>query len=474
MNYVGIDVGSSSTKGVLVSDEFKIIRRAYKSHNLSVLNGKSTVNPEIFYKETIEIIKELVDDSFKNKISKIIISGFESISFIGINGLEVIPAMTYLDTRADLILKDVKKIIDDETIFSISKNRVSSIFEGYKLIYAFMINKRKFGKVWKVLDVPRYVSYRLTGKGVIDKTAAMLFAPFYDVNKEDWNEDFIESFKIDRNIFPEIYESHEEAGIIKNDLGEKLNIKDATVLTGAQDAYSQMLSSGIIDENEASLIYGTTAVFDLIHSGKKFSKNFVNTRHIVPGKYIIEAAMFNTGSLISWFEKTFNIKVKEMDKKIIKLKRPSNIITVPFFSGERAPIWNNNIKGSINYIDLNTKTEDIYLSVLEAMGYWLKYVISELESLDFTIEKIYSSGGGTVSKIWPKIVSDISDRKQLIVKDAGAEMGDVFIGLYSDRVIKNYREIKDMVKIGKKVEPNDAINKMYLKNFKIFNKLINK
>ncbi len=468
MNYIGIDIGSSSTKGVLVSDEFKILKSIKKDHQIFIKNKKSTVKGDLFYKESIEIIRELVKYS-KEKIGKITFSGFESISFLDKNGNEIFPSITYLDTRADSIIPKIQNIIEEDEIIKISRNRISSIFEGYKLLLEFFKNQNKFKNVFTILDVPRYVVFKLTGNAILDKTTAMLFAPFFHVDKDDWNYDFIRTIKLNEEIFPELREPFEIYGNVKNEIGNKLNIKDAEILVGTQDTYSQMLSMGLTNPNESSIIYGTTAVFDYIHNGNNFNYNFVNTRYFGKNKYILEAAMFNSGSLLNWLSRTCNKRIEDLDKMITNKKRPSNIITIPFFSGERAPIWNNQLKGSINFLQMDSKIEDIYLSFIESIGYWLNYSLDILKKSGIEVLEIHSSGGGSKSNNFLQIISDITGKKQIINEFSSAEMGDVLFGFYSDRIIKNFNEIKNYNKVIREIY---SINENYIKYAKSYRKFI--
>lgn len=472
--YIGIDIGSTSSKGVLMDRDRNIIKKSSRIHELNVIDGMSETWAEIFFQESIDIIRELIQKGnvSPGDIEAITFSGFESISFINKEGVELYPTITYLDSRAESIATEFTKLIDPKDLFIRTKNRASSIFEGYKAMYAIKKIKKPLNQI-KLLDVAHYSVFRLTGKYVMDHTSAMLFAPFYNPSKSDWDNDMIELANFDPDMFPTLMESYEIAGTVSEDSSEKFNLSKNTIVTaGAQDAYASLLADGVLDKGESSFIYGTSGVYDVVHDGTKFDPIFANTRHIIPGRYVSEAAMYNAGSLLNWFGKITRKNLKKLDSAIEKKNRPGQIISLPFFTGERAPIWNNKLKGSFFNVDFSNDIYDFYLSLIEGIGYWLKYTIEKFNSIDILPNSIVAGGGGSKSSIWTQIISDVVGLPQEIKVSEGAAQGDGFISMYSSGVITNFNEIKDIIKIRKKVTPNEKLTEAYGEKFQLFKKLL--
>ena len=472
--YIGVDIGSTSTKGVLMDRDRNIIRKDSRLHELTIIDGISETWAESFFKESMDIIGNLIQkvNIFPGDIESITFSGFESVSFIGKGGIEVHPTITYLDSRSEAIAHEFTKLIDPKELFIKTKNRASSIFEGYKAMYALRNIKAPLNQI-KLLDVAHYCVFRLTGKYVMDHTSAMLFAPFYNVSKSDWDHEMLELANLNPDILPTLMESYEIAGTVNGDSSDKFNLsRDTLVTAGAQDAYASLLADGVLDKGESSFIYATSGVYDVVHDGTKFDNIFANTRHIIPGRYVSEAAMYNAGSLLNWFGKIIRKNLSKMDTIIEKRNRPGKIISLPFFTGERAPIWNNKLKGSFYYVDFSNDIYDFYLSLMEGVGYWLKYTIEKFNSIDVFPKSIVAGGGGSKSTIWTQIVSDIVGLPQEIKVSEGAAQGDGFISLYSSGEISSFNEIRDLIKIRKNVTPNTKLKGPYEKQFNQFKKLL--
>ncbi len=472
--YIGIDIGSTSTKGILMDRDRNIIKKDSRIHELKVVDGRSETWAEHFFQESMEIIGELIQKGniFPGDIEAISFSGFESVSFVGREGMEVHPTMTYLDSRSEPLATEFTKLMDPEELFFKTKNRASSIFEGYKAMYAVKRIRVPLKQI-KLLDVAHYSIFRLTGKYVLDHTSAMLFAPFYNPSISDWDQEIIEVANLDPCMFPDIMESYEIAGTVSKDSSEKFNLSKNTIVTaGAQDAYASLLADGVLDNGESSFIYATSGVYDVVHDGTRFDHIFANTRHIIPGRYVSEAAMYNAGSLLNWFGKITRKNLSRLDSAIEDKNRPGKIISLPFFTGERAPIWNNKLRGSFFNVDFSDNIYDFYLSLMEGVGYWLRYTIEKFNSIDIFPKSIVAGGGGSKSNIWTQIVSDIVGLPQEIKVSEGAAQGDAFISLYSSGGMNSFNEIKDFTKIRKKVTPNQKLNEAYGENFNLFKKLL--
>jgi len=476
MDYIaGIDIGSASTKGIMIDIDSGNYFTSNRLHALKISSqGVSEDKSERFFEEVIAVLKEMmrIADISPNKLRTISISGFESVSFIGENGSEVRPMISYLDSRSEDISRDFGRKVGEDLIFEITKNRPSSIFEGYKLLWAFEDSEVK-NRTRKVLDVAKYSVLRLTGNYVIDRSTAMLFAPFYNQIKSSWSDDIIDMAKLSSDIFPLIKESHDLSGTILKEVADKYGLSPETRVTvGTQDAYASLLADGVVSIGDSSFIYATSGVFDIIHDGEKFSNSFANTRHVLPGVYVAEAAMYNAGSLLNWFGGITGRKLKSLDKAASKSKRPGEIIALPFFSGERAPIWNNKIRGAFRGVSLEHGIADIYLSLLESIGFWLRYTLSIAEKSGLKVERIVAGGGGSKSSIWTQIVSDIIGRDQEIKISQGAAEGDLFISKKAEGLIKDYSELKKTVKTKKTIKYNSRLHDEYSHRYDCFTKFL--
>ncbi|MEM0135903.1 MAG: FGGY family carbohydrate kinase [Thermoplasmatales archaeon] len=471
MEYViGIDIGSTSTKGILADIQNNVICEANRFHRLYVnRDGLSEADAWDYFKEVIEVIHELIQrgNVSPNKILSISLSGFESVTFIGKNDVSL-KTITYLDSRATKTAEEFYKKIDPKDVFEHTGNRASSIFEGYKTIWAFENTKLK-EKTVKIADVAKFSVLQLTGKLVMDKSTAMLFAPFYNKNDDQWDTDLTVLSKVPVELLPEIKESFDVAGPVTKDAAEKYGLSERTNVTvGAQDAYSSLLGDGVISSGSSSFIYGTSGVFDLVHKEKRFSDLFANTRHVVPGLYVAEAAMYNAGSLLDWFSRISGIGVRNLDVKVEKRRRPGEIIALPFFTGERAPIWNNDLKGTFTNVSFSNDLVDFYLSLMEGIGYWLRYSLEKASEIGYSVMEIVASGGGSKSTIWPQIVSDIIGRNQIIKVSKGAASGDIFIALRSENIIKDFSEVSRVIDTRGIVKASRKIYENYSKKYRVF------
>ncbi len=473
--FAGIDIGSSSTKGILSEEDGTIVAKVNKLHSIGVdPNGKSEVFANKFFKEVIWALSELLREARvpPSKLKCISLSGFESVTFIGRNGKEERPSITYLDSRSENIALEFANKVGRDVIFDRGKNRPSSIFEGYKIMLAFSDGKVK-NNTFKISDVARYAVFKLTGEYTMDYSTAMLFAPFYNQSKDNWDDELISLAGIDVNIFPELADSQKIIGYISRESSEKYGLSSNTCVTvGTQDAYASLLGDNVISQGDSSFIYGTSGVFDIVHDGSAFSDAFANTRHIINGRYVAEAAMYNAGSLLNWFGKNYRKKLVELDRIVEKKNRPGSVVAIPFFSGERAPIWNNALRGAFINLTLESDFIDMYLGLMEAVGYWLKYSLDKANNSGIMVNSIVASGGGIKSSIWPQIISDITGLDQKIMISEGASQGDLYLSLMASGLINNFNKVADIVKPYRTIKADVKAHERYIKKYKKFESLL--
>ncbi len=468
--YMGVDVGSTSTKGIVMNSDEEVVAKYSILHDLPIHDGQSEIWSEKFFMEAISVINELIQrgNIYPGNIKAISFSGFESVSFVGREGKEVRPAITYLDSRSEAIVPEFTRKIDRNEIFRRTKNRASSIFEGYKAIYALRNFENDLKEI-KLLDVSKYIIFKLTGKAVMDHTTGMLFAPFYNQEKGDWDSEMIEIANFHHDMFPLLGESYSVAGNITHEASERYGLSEDTVITfGAQDAYASLISDGVLDSGDSSFIYATSGVYDVVHDGQRFSDQFANTRHIFPGSYVAEAAMYNAGSLLNWFGMITGKKLKTLDTKVKNKRRPGKIISIPFFTGERAPIWNNRLKGGFLDVDFSADLYDFYLALMEGTGYWLNYTLDKLGQIGIYPKRVVAGGGGSKSNIWTQIVSDIIAKKQEIMVSEGAAQGNAYMAMATMKGINELRALKEKVRMRKIVTPNESLSEAYDEKYRRF------
>ena len=489
----GIDIGTSSTKGVFINSKGKVIAEAVVEHDFNIVRpGWVEQDPDKCYwgdfKEITKILLEKTNASPED-IKGIGVSGLSpDIVPISKDGNVVRPAIIYMDRRAWRECEELKEKIGQQAIIEKTGNIADPYFAGYKLAWYMKNEPDNYRKTWKVLNADKYVEYKLTDVAAADMPVSLCFAPYFDFEKKAWSEEMSELMGGGIEKLPKIYECHEVVGNVTSKAAKETGLAAGTpVVAAGPDASLSAYSTGMVYPGESCFMYGTTGCWFVVTDKPVKDKmgRLMTSLHIIPGKYIIGGGLIATGALVKWFRDQFGHVEKSMgamlgsspyqlmDKEAELVKPGSEgLIVLPYFLGERTPIWDVNAKGMIFGLTLNHTRAHVYRSLLESSGYGLRHHIDIARSLGVNIQEMFAVDGGAKSRLWRQIITDITGVTQSYVsKAAGAPFADAFLAGMAAGIFKRFEEIKDYVTIDDVTKPNQENHKFYSKLYEIYLKL---
>jgi len=487
----GIDIGTYGSKGVFIDTEGKVHAEHFMEHGINVIRpGWVEQDPEACYWQDFKVITQILLKHSRidpKDIAGVCVSGLSpDVLPIGKNGRSIRPCITYMDRRAQKECNWVRDNIGIDRVLDVSGNAIDSYFAGYEVIWYLNNEPENYERTWKILNADKYVIHRLTGEAVIDHGTATCFAPLFNYKKKKWSEEICELTNVDIDKLPNSFEANEVIGEVTSEAGRETGLAKGTpVVTGSADAFQSALSVGTIERGESAFVNGTTGCWVVVQDEPKFDPRFVNAIYQVPGRYVSVAGMIATGALIRWFRDQFGQPEKEiaekkggsayrlLDQQAEKIPPGSDgLVTLPYFMGERTPIWDPMAKGMIFGLNLYHTRAHIYRSLLEAAGYGLRQHMEIAKEIGIYVKDMIAANGGAKSKLWRQIISDITEFPQLYVPGAlGAPFGDAFLAGLGVKLFKKYEEIKKFVKIEEKVVPNKALADRYSKLFSVYKNL---
>ena len=278
MLYIGIDLGTSSTKALLVNEKGEIIRSASRSYGIIYPNpGWTEQNPEDWVNALKEIIKEL-SVGHKDEI--------KGISFGGqMHGLVVLdksdkiirPCILWNDGRTEEETKYLNEIIGRETLSKYTGNIAFAGFTLPKILWLKNHEKENFDRIDKIMLPKDYLAYYLTGVHATDYSDAsgMLLL---DVKNRCWSKEMVEISKIKLEMLPKLYESYEVIGKIKENIATELGLsKEVNVVIGAGDNAAAAIGTGTVGDNSCNISLGTSGTIFI--TSNNFSVDNKNSLH---------------------------------------------------------------------------------------------------------------------------------------------------------------------------------------------------
>ncbi|MDC0194717.1 FGGY-family carbohydrate kinase [Alphaproteobacteria bacterium] len=480
--YLGIDIGTYETKGVIVNIQGEIIAQSSKRHELIVpQRGWAEHRPlEDWWNDFSYICKDLI------KLSNCDPKNIKAVTASAIgpcmlpvdkSGSPLMNAVLYgVDTRSFKEIEELNYLIGQKKIIDFGGNPLTSQSIGPKILWLKKNKKSIFSKTHKILNSTSYINYKLTNNYCIDHFSAANFTPFYDIKKLCWSVEIAPNI-INLDILPKLVWTNDFIGKVTIEASKETGLAEGTLITaGTIDAAAEALSVGVINPKDMMMMYGSTMFFISLTKEPIFDNRLWYAPWLFKGEHCSLAGLATSGTLTQWFRKEFAKEIKsgnafeELANEAESSPVGSNgIIFLPYFSGERTPIHDINAKGTFFGLNLTHKRSDFYRSIFEGIAYGTKHVFDTYEELKILPKNLYGVGGGTKNKLWSQTTSDIIRINQTLRKITyGASYGDAFLSaLACDDIIKE--DINKWNPVDNKIVSKNNI--IYEKGYKNFKKL---
>ena len=419
MGYVlGIDLGTSSLKGLLMNKSGEVV--AFAGYDYPLLHpkkGYSEQNPEEWVKACENVFKSLSEKvgDFKAELEGIAISG-QMHGLVTLDGEDKVvrPAILWNDTRTTKQCTEIMEGFGDRLI-TITKNKALEGFTLPKILWMQEEERELWVKVAHIMLPKDYLIFRLTGEFATDYSDAA-GTLLLDVAAKKWSDEILAKYNIDGKILPKLYNSIDCVGKIKAEYQKEFGFKkEVKVMGGGADNACAAVGSGIVSNGIGMVSIGTSGVFlsyeDEAHSNYSGRLHLFN--HGIPDAYYSMGVTLAAGHSLNWFKETFAPKesFEELLSDIDKIPTGSDgLLFAPYIVGERTPYADSKVRGSFTRIDTTHTRAHFARAVLEGITFSLRdsmELMSELTAKKF--DKILSVGGGSKNKDWLQMQADIFD-----------------------------------------------------------------
>jgi xylulokinase len=489
--FLGIDIGTYSSKGVLVKETGEVVASHTVDHPLEMPHpGWAEHDAETnWWNDFLKIVGALLH-SVSIKPQQIAAVGLSAISSavlpIDREGRPLRKAILYgIDTRATKEIADLQRIIDDDAELRKTGVRLSSQSAAPKVLWIRRNEPNVWSKTHLIVNGSGFLLYRLTGETAIDIYNAISFAPFVDFENGRYTTD-MNQYVAPLEKLPRLTWTCEIAGKINPEGARLSHLAEGTpVITGTADAAAEAISAGLTNLGDMMVMYGSSIFFILRTPQIYNTPYFWGAHFLEPGTYVLAGGMATSGSLTRWFRDQFapfevqSEKTGDVNAYTALARLASNspigsngLVVLPYFAGERTPLFDPDAKGMIFGLDLRHTRGDIYRAVLESVGFGIRHNIDKMKEEGVKPERILAVGGGTYNPLWMQIVSDIADIEQYIPEQQiGASYGDAFLAGIGSGRFSNTAEAARWVKIKQVIKPDPEAHKKYGDYYQIYREL---
>ena len=438
---IGIDIGTSSSKGVLVTPGGDIVASSERSHELSLpLPGWAEHDAQLVWWTDFQAICADLLQQAAHPIAALCISGIGPC-FLAADehGQPLRPAMLYgIDTRATKEIAELTEEYGAERILSRCGSPLTSQAIGPKLLWL----RRNEPEVWKqtrqLLMASSFIIERLTDQYVLDHHSASQCDPLYDIHEhrwiEDWASEIAPGLELPRLLWPS-----DVAGYVTTAAAAATGLPvGVPVATGTIDAWSEALSIGVRTPGDMMLMYGTTMFMIEVQRNAIIHPSLWSTVGVFAGTSTLAAGMATSGALTSWLRhiaggvpyETLVAEAKEV------IPGSEGLVALPYFAGERTPLFDPRARGVIVGLTLRHERGHLYRALLEATAYGVRHILEVMREAGADIKRLVAVGGGTKGGLWTQIVSDVLGLPQDIPeKTIGACYGDALLAALASNLV---------------------------------------
>lgn len=437
---LGVDIGTSSSKGVLVTFDGAILAQATREHDPSRPRpGQVEMDARIWWDECVALSREL---SAREDV-EIVAAGVSGMGPCVLvtdeDGVPLRPAILYgVDMRAVEQIERLNRELGAEAIMARGNSALSTQAVGPKLAWIADHEPDLYRRARRLYMPSSWLAWNLTGHYVLDHHSASQSWPLYDAGAQAWYRPWAAHICPDLQL-PDLYWPGDVAGLVTEHAAEATGLRAGTpVIVGTIDAWSEAVSAGAQNVGDLMLMYGTTMFLVNTVAEPIRSPSLWGTVGAFPGTRNLAGGMATSGAITAWLRGLFGSP--EYAQLLAEAERSGpgarGLLMLPYFAGERTPIQDPLARGAILGLTVSHTRGDLYRAALEATAFGVRHNIETMREAGGQIDRIVAVGGGTQGALWTQIVSDVTGLPQVIpTRTIGASYGAAFLAARSLRPV---------------------------------------
>ena len=477
MYYIGVDLGTSAVKLLLMDAKGKIINIVSKEYPLFFPHpGWSEQNPLDWYEKTMEGIRDLVSDIDKSQVAGISFGGqMHGLVALDEKDQVIRPAILWNDGRTGEETDYLNQVIGKEKLSEYTANIAFAGFTAPKILWMRKHEPENFARIAKIMLPKDYLAYRLSGSfctEVSDASGMLLL----DVKNRCWSKPMLEICGITEEMLPTVYESYEVVGSLKPDLAAELGLsKEVKVIAGAGDNAAAAVGTGTVGDGKCNLSLGTSGT--LFVSSRKFGVDANNALHSfghADGHYHLMGCMLSAASCNKWWEEDI-LRTKDFQGEQAEIGKlgENSVFYLPYLMGERSPHNNPKARAMFIGMSMDTTRADMTQAVLEGVAFGLRDSLEVARSLGNHITSSRICGGGAKSPLWRRIIANVMNLKlEIMESEEGPAMGAAILAAVG---CGEYPDVetaaKQIVHVVETVEPEEELVRKYEERYQKFREI---
>ena len=479
MYTIGIDLGTSAVKLLLVDADGKVCNSVTKEYPLSFPRpGWSEQKPEDWRRAVTEGLRELLKGVDALQVKGIGCGGqMHGLVALDENDAVIRPAILWNDGRTAEETEWLNTVIGKEKLSALTANIAFAGFTAPKILWMKKHEPEKFARIRRIMLPKDYINYCLTGVHACDYSDAsgMLLL---DVQHKCWSKEMLEICSVTEEQMPRLFESYEVIGTVLPGIAALLGISAETkVVAGAGDNAAAAVGTGVVGEGGCNISLGTSGTIFI--SSKNFGVDPNNALHAfahADGNFHLMGCMLSAASCNKWFcDEILKTVDYAGEQKVIDDGKLGNnrVFFLPYLMGERSPINDTDARACFIGMSMDTTRADFVQAVLEGVAFAVRDSFEVAKSLGIPIESSKLCGGGARSPLWRRIIANVLNiRLDIPQTEEGPGYGGAMLAMVGCGLYESVQACTDaLVSVTDTVEPEPELAARYEAQYQKFRQI---
>lgn len=478
---MGIDIGTTGVKTILLSEDRIVCQKTVSQQLLSPKHGWAEENAAEWWEHTVDAVRQVLAEvpEAKDRIEAIGVSGMvPAIVLLDEAGNPLRNSIQQNDARAVEEIEYLKQTLDQEALYAATGGYTNQQHVLPRLLWVRKHEPACFQRIATVFGSYDFINYKLTGEKSLEINWAVE-SGMYDIRKQAWIEEQFDLLGLPMDVFPNVRQSSEVIGYVTNESAELTGLKRGIpVIAGSADHIASTLAAGITRPGDLLIKFGGAGdilyCIDEIHTIPELFFDY----HVYPGEYLLNGCMASSGSLVKWY--AGELLQDESPDLFAKLDQAAEqvppgadgLIVLPYYLGEKTPIFDPEARGVMFGMSLTHKREHIFRAILESVIYGFRHHIDVLRSYGYEPKRIMATNGGAKSKFWCQIAADVLDAEiRSYPTHPGSALGVAFLAGKSVGVYEDWEDIESFLQEYRDFTPIGEHTVIYDQSYSIYRSL---
>ena len=424
---LGLDIGTTSTIGILIDTEGGILATASRPSALVSRHANwAEEDTELWWSNVCDLVPDLLRTARLDAgaIAAVGVTGMvPTVILLDGSGRPLRPSIQQNDARAVDEIEELKRLVDGDDWFRRTGGSINQQVVAPKLLWLARHEPECFRQAKTVMGSYDYITFRLTGTVSIEGNWA-LEAGFYNLAGDGLDEDLVRLGGISPDRLPPLRASGEPAGAVTRQAAEETGLLPGTpVVTGCADHIASAFVAGACDQGDLVVKFGGAGDIMLTCQRPVIDPRMFIDFHIVPDLYVSNGCMAASGSVLNWIVAQLGQAASEaaraagqtphawLDDQACDLPPGAGgLVLLPYFLGEKTPLHDPRAKGTLVGLGLHHELRHIWRAALESVAFGFRHHMDVFGEMDCSVGRVLACDGGAASDLWMQITADILER----------------------------------------------------------------